>query len=153
MIKIGIDPSGTGTTAIAFFEDNKLIDKYEYTNRDWIVQTNIILDELRAEAIINIEDCLYTSANASKDRDDLLKLIGAIKYKTEKLLNINWVSPRHTKSVLKNMENLSKYNDSCIWKFEKDANLIYQYGKGWKYNNENISNHLRDAIIIANYES
>ncbi len=25
MIKIGIDPSGTGTTAIAFFEDNKLI--------------------------------------------------------------------------------------------------------------------------------
>ncbi|WP_348736447.1 hypothetical protein [Spiroplasma endosymbiont of Ammophila pubescens] len=152
MIKIGIDPSGTGTTAIAFFEDNKLIDKYEYTNRDWIVQTNIILDELRAEAIINIEDCLYTSSNASKDRDDLLKLIGAIKYKTEKLLNINWVSPRHTKSVLKNMENLSKYNDSCIWKFEKDANLTYQYGKGWKYNNENKSNHLRDAIIIANYE-
>ncbi|WP_338966178.1 MULTISPECIES: hypothetical protein [unclassified Spiroplasma] len=51
------------------------------------------------------------------------------------------------------MENLSKYNDSCIWKFDKDTNLTYQYGKGWKYNNDKISNHLRDAIIIANYES
>ncbi|UZQ30642.1 MAG: hypothetical protein OHM56_03680 [Spiroplasma phoeniceum] len=82
MIKIGIDPSGTGTTAVAIFEDNKLIDKSEYTNRDWIAQTDIILDKLKQDAIINIEDCLYTSASASKDRDDLLKLIGAIKYKT-----------------------------------------------------------------------
>lgn len=153
MIKIGIDPSGTGTTGIVVFEDNKLIDKSEYTNRDWIAQTDIILDELRQDVIINIEDCLYTSANASKDRDDLLKLIGAIKYKTEKLLNINWVSPKNTKSVVKNIENLSKYNNSCIWKFEKDDNLTYQYGKGWFYNNKKISNHLRDAIIIANYES
>ncbi|MBW3057825.1 hypothetical protein D6D54_08285 [Spiroplasma poulsonii] len=153
MIKIGIDPSGTGTTAVAIFEDNKLIDKSEYTNCDWIAQTDIILDKLKQDAIINIEDCLYTSASASKDRDDLLKLIGAIKYKTEKLLNINWVSPRHTKSVVKNMENLSKYNDSSVWKYEKDTNLTYEYGKGWKYKNEKISNHLRDAIIIANYES
>ncbi|UZQ30991.1 MAG: hypothetical protein OHM56_05720 [Spiroplasma phoeniceum] len=151
MIKIGIDPSGTGTTAVAIFEDNKLIDKSEYKNRDWIAQTDIILDNLKQDAIINIEDCLYTSTSASKDRDDLLKLIGAIKYKTEKLLNINWVSPRHNKSVVKNMENLSKYNDSCILKYDKDNNLIYQYGKGWKYNNEKISNHLRDAVIIANY--
>jgi hypothetical protein len=34
LIKIGIDPSGTGTTAVAIFENNKLIDKSEYTNRD-----------------------------------------------------------------------------------------------------------------------
>ncbi|WFG97544.1 hypothetical protein M1770_05665 [Spiroplasma citri] len=64
----------------------------------------------------------------------------------------NWVSPKYTKSVVKNMENLSKYNNSCLWKYDKDPNLTYQYGKGWKYNNEKISNHLRDAIIIANYE-
>ncbi|MBH8622812.1 hypothetical protein TS70_02655 [Spiroplasma sp. hyd1] len=153
MIKIGIDPSGTGTTAIVIFEDNKLIDKSEYTNRDWIAQTDIILDKLRPNAIINIEDCLYTNNNGSKDRDDLLKLIGTVKYNTKKVSNINWVSPRHTKSVVKNMENLSKYNDSCIWEYEKDTNLTYEYGKGWKYKNEKISNHLRDAIIIANYES
>jgi hypothetical protein len=30
------------------------------------------------EEKINIEDCLYTSANASKDRDDLLRLLGAL---------------------------------------------------------------------------
>ncbi|WP_253301118.1 hypothetical protein [Spiroplasma endosymbiont of Phyllotreta cruciferae] len=78
--------------------------------------------------------------------------MGAIKYKTEKLSNINWVSPKYTKSVVKNIENLSKYNDSCMWEYEKDNNLTYQYGKGWKYNNKKISNHLRDAIIIANYE-
>ncbi len=102
--------------------------------------------------LLSIEDCLCTSASASKDRDNLLKLMGAIKYKTEKLSNINWVSPKHTKSVVKNMENLSKYNDSCLWEFEKDNNLTYEYGKGWKYNNDKISNHLRDAIIIANYD-
>lgn len=153
MIKIGIDPSGTGTTAIALINDNKLIDKSEYKNNNWITQTDIILDALRLDAIINIEDCLYTTANASKDRDDLLKVIGAVKYNTKKVSNINWVSPKHTKSVVKNMGNLSKYNDGCLWKFDKDINLTYEYGKGWKYNNEKISNHLRDAIIIANYQS
>ncbi|WP_253301646.1 hypothetical protein [Spiroplasma endosymbiont of Phyllotreta cruciferae] len=153
MIRIGIDPSGTGTTAIVLYSNNKLIDKMEYKHYDWIKQTDNILYELKQDTIINIEDCLYTSANASKDRDDLLKVIGAVKYNIKKVNNINWVSPKHTKSVVKNMENLSKYNDSCVWKFDKDINLTYQYGKGWKYNNKKISNHLRDAIIIANYES
>lgn len=152
MIKIGIDPSGTGTTAIVFYVNNKSIDKSEYTNRDWIAQADIILDVLRPDAIINIEDCLYTSANASKDRDNLLKVIGVVKYNTKKVSNINWVSPKHTKSVVKNMENLSKYNDGCIQEFSKDKNLTYEYGKGWKYNNEKISNHVRDAIIIAHYK-
>ncbi len=59
---------------------------------------------------------------------------------------------KNTKSVVKNIENLSKYNDSCIWEFDKDTNLTYEYGKGWKYNNDKISNHLRDTIIIANYD-
>ncbi len=151
MIKIGIDPSGTGTTAIVIYEDNKLIEKLEFTNKNWKEQYEFINDKLfDYEEKINIEDCLYTSANASKDRDDLLRLLGALSvYK----YFINWVSPKNTKSVVKNMENLSKYNDSCIWKFDKDTNLTYQYGKGWFYNNEKISNHLRDAIIIANYES
>ncbi len=151
MIKIGIDPSGTGTTAIVIYEDNKLIEKLEFTNKNWKEQYQFINDKLfDYEEKINIEDCLYTSANASKDRDDLLRLLGALSvYK----YFINWVSPKNTKSVVKNMENLSKYNDSCIWKFDKDTNLTYQYGKGWFYNNEKISNHLRDAIIIANYES
>ncbi|WP_348735846.1 hypothetical protein [Spiroplasma endosymbiont of Ammophila pubescens] len=158
MIKIGIDPSGTGTTAIAFFEDNKLIEKLEFTNKDWINHTN----EIRRykfislfnpdEYMFNIEDCLYTSANASKDRDDLLRLLGAIENKLNELqIKFNWVSLKHTKSVVKNMENLSKYNDSCIQEFSKDENLTYEYGKGWFYNNEKISNHLRDAIIIAHY--
>ncbi|WP_186823455.1 hypothetical protein [Spiroplasma phoeniceum] len=53
--------------------------------------------------------------------------------------------------MLKIWKNLSKYNDSCLWKYDKDTNLTYQYGKGWFYNNEKISNHLLDAIIIANY--
>ncbi|WP_338954396.1 hypothetical protein [Spiroplasma endosymbiont of Polydrusus cervinus] len=153
LIKIGIDPSGTGTSAIVVYEDNKLIDKMEYIHYDRIKQTDNILYKLIQDAIINIEDCLYTSANPSKDRDDLLKVIGTVKYNTEKVRNIiNWVSPKHTKSIVKNMENLSKYNDSCIWKFDKDNNLTYQYGKGWFYNNEKISHHLRDAIIIANYK-
>ncbi len=150
MIKIGIDPSGTGTTAIVIYEDNKLIEKLEFTNKNWKEQYEFINDKLfDYEEKINIEDCLYTSANASKDRDDLLRLLGALSvYK----YFINWVSPKNTKSVVKNIENLSKYNDSCLWKFDKDINLTYEYGKGWKYNNDKISNHLRDAIIIANYE-
>ncbi|WP_253301782.1 hypothetical protein [Spiroplasma endosymbiont of Phyllotreta cruciferae] len=153
MIKIGIDPSGNGTTGIVVYEDNKLTEKQEFTNKDWIYQANFILCILNENEIINIEDCLYTNANGSKDCDDLLKIIGVIKYDTHELNNVNWVSPKHTKSIVKNMENLSKYNDSCLWKFDKDINLTYQYGKGWKYNNKKISNHLRDAIIIANYES
>jgi hypothetical protein len=34
LIKIGIDPSGTGTTAIVIYEDNKLIEKLEFTNKN-----------------------------------------------------------------------------------------------------------------------
>ncbi|PQP78494.1 hypothetical protein C6B38_05640 [Spiroplasma sp. ChiS] len=100
--------------------------------------------------IWNIENCLYTNANASKDRDDLLRLLWSCTISYQFL---NWVSSKYTKSVVKNMENLSKYNNSCLWKYDKDTNLTYQYGKGWFYNNEKISNHFRDAIIIANYEN
>ncbi len=158
MVKIGIDPSGTGTTAIVVFENNKLIDDYEFINKDWIKQIDFIRDILcdiwkYNNYILNIEDCLYTSANARKDRDDLLRLLGVIEDINQRLrLLINWVSPKHTKSVVKNMENFSKYNNNCIQEFSKDENLTYEYGKGWKYNNEKISNHLRDAIIIANYK-
>ncbi|QIA67090.1 hypothetical protein [Spiroplasma citri] len=152
MIKIGIDPSGTGTTGIVIFENNKLIRKEEYYRKDWKCHVNCIIEIIweYQDEIINIENCLYTNANASKDRDDLLRLLGAIEKWYFDI--INWVSPRHTKSVVKNMENLSKYNNSCLWKYDKDPDLTYQYGKGWFYNNEKISNHLRDAIIIANYE-
>ncbi len=158
MIKIGIDPSGTGTTAIIVYEDNKLTEKLEFTNKDWIKQIDFIRYILcdiwkYNNYILNIEYCLYTSANTSKDRDNLLRLLGVIEDINQRLrLLINWVSPKHTKSVVKNMENLSKYNDSCIWEYEKDTNLTYEYGKGWKNNGEKISNHLRDAIIIANYK-
>jgi hypothetical protein len=34
MIKIGIDPSGTGTTAIVIYQDNILLDKKEVINKD-----------------------------------------------------------------------------------------------------------------------
>lgn len=160
MIKIGIDPSGTGTTAIVVFEDIILLDKQEFINKDWKEHSKFIRKSLfmiipinyEKEIFINIENCLPTNANGSKDRDDLLRLLGSI-YDFWDDKKRNWVSPRHTKSVVKNMENLSKYNNGCIQDFSKDNNLTYQYGKGWKYNNEKISNHLRDAIIIANYES
>ncbi|WP_425379991.1 hypothetical protein [Spiroplasma endosymbiont of Stenodema calcarata] len=160
MIKIGIDPSGTGTTAIVVYEDNKLTEKIEFTNKDWFKHIEFIIDLLfdlwkYNNYILNIENCLYTNVSGSKDRDDLLRLLGAIDYleiKNKNIENFHWVSPKYTKSVVKNIENLSKYNDGCLWKYEKDTNLTYQYGKGWKYNNEKISNHLRDAIIIANYE-
>ncbi|MFJ1522390.1 hypothetical protein [Spiroplasma sp. ald] len=149
MIKIGIDPSGTGTTAIVVYKNNKLIDKQEFINKNWKEQYEFINDKLfDYEEKINIEDCLYTSANASKDRDDLLRLLGALSvYK----YFINWVSPKNTKSVVKNMENLSKYLKITAI-YGEDNLLTYEYGKGWFYNNEKISNHLRDAIIIANYE-
>ncbi len=149
MIKIGIDPSGTGTTAIVVYKNNKLIDKKEFINKNLKEQYEFINDKLfDYEEKINIEDCLYTSANASKDRDDLLRLLGALSvYK----YFINWVSPKNTKSVVKNMENLSKYLKITAI-YGEDNLLTYEYGKGWFYNNEKISNHLRDAIIIANYE-
>lgn len=162
MIKIGIDPSGTGTTAIAVFENNKIIRKIEIINKNWLKQLEFIIDSF-SEFIfryknsyeINIEDCLYTSTNASKDRDDLLRLLGALEIKLNEInklkININWVSPKHTKSVVKNIENLSKYlKIKAI--YGEDNLLTYEYGKGWFYNNEKISNHIRDAIIIANYK-
>ncbi|WP_338966290.1 hypothetical protein [Spiroplasma endosymbiont of Sarcophaga carnaria] len=164
MIKIGIDPSGTGTTAIVVYEDSILLHEKEFINNDWkdhykFIDNNLSfynsfrLDNKQQleDFIFNIENCLYTNANGSKDRDDLLRLLGAIDKDRDEI--INCISPKYTKSVVKNMENLSKYNDSSVWKYEKDTNLTYEYGKGWKYNNEKISNHIRDAIIIANYES
>jgi len=178
MIKIGIDPSGTGTTAIAVYEDNKLIEKLEFTNKDWKAHFKFIINYLKNEKpfgkilsnnhkleyLIFIENCLYTNANGSKDRDDLLRFLGALEKEfTEWEIDVNWVAPRHTKSVVKKIELKSLFlkenphlNDNfgdikIGW--EKDAKLCYEWGKGWKYNNEKISNHLRDAIIIANYES
>lgn len=133
MIKIGIDPSGTGTTAIVVYEDNKLTEKQEFTNKDWINHTNeiqrynfISLFNIN-EYMLNIENCYFTSANGSEDRDDLLRLLGALEQKLNELqIKFNWISPRYTKSVVKNIENLSKYNDGCIWEYEKDNNLTYQ---------------------------
>lgn len=160
-IKIGIDPSGTGTTGIVVYKDNKLIKQQEFTDKLWLNHKDFILHIIWEDHFynyLNIENCLYTNANGSKDRDDLLRLLGVIEDAIGRLgimepkPHFNWVSPRHTKSVVKNMENLSKYNDGCLWKYEKNTNLTYEYGKGWFYNNEKISNHLRDAIIIANYE-
>lgn len=156
MIKIGIDPSGSGTTAIVMFKNGKLMDKYIINDKNWIHHFQHIQGYIKDNDLIEkntlfqvfVEDCLYTSAAASKDRDSLLRLCGVIEYN----LNVKMVSPKYTKSIIKNMENLSKYNDGCIQEFSKDNNLTYEYGKGWKYNNEKISNHLRDAIIIANYK-
>nr|CAK99581.1 hypothetical protein SPICI16_056 [Spiroplasma citri] len=162
MIKIGIDPSGTGTTGIFCYINNKLVDKTEIISKEWTIHVLKILEyiEEQQECKIYIENCLPTNANGSKDRDDLLRVLGAIKIvnKFNLIEGLSFslypyfISPKYTKSVVKNMENLSKYNNSCLWKYDKDPNLTYQYGKGWKYNNEKISNHLRDAIIIANYE-
>ncbi|ALA97348.1 hypothetical protein SKUN_00445 [Spiroplasma kunkelii CR2-3x] len=153
--KMGIDPSGTGTTGIVVYKDNKLIIKELYDNKDWKCHANyiieIIWEYLYQNEIINIENCLYTNNNGSKDRDDLLRLLGVVE--KQFWYNINWVSPRHTKSVVKNIENLSKYNDSCKWKYEKYTNLTYN--NMVKVENiimRKISHHLRDAIIIANYE-
>lgn len=81
MIKIGIDPSRTGTTGIVVYEYNKLTEKHEFTNKDWIYQANFILCILNENEIINIEDCLYTNANGSNDRDDLALCVD--KYKRQ----------------------------------------------------------------------
>ncbi|ALA96958.1 hypothetical protein SKUN_0033 [Spiroplasma kunkelii CR2-3x] len=133
MIKVGIDPSGTGTTGIVVYENNKLIKKYEFTNKYWKEHYKFINNKIKETMIfINVEDCLYTNANGSKDRDDLLRLLGSLCV----LYSINWwVSPRYTKSVVKNMENLSKYQQITAI-YEKDNLLTYEYRKGWFYNNE-----------------
>ena len=154
MIKIGIDPSGTGTTAIVVFENNKLIEQFEFINKFWINHANKIIWKINENykhtwTLVMIENCLPTNVNASKDRDDLLRLLGAVE--RERYDIINWVSPKYTKSVVKNMENQSKYNENIKIVWNIDENLSYEYKKGWKYNNEKISNHIRDAIIIAHW--
>lgn len=168
MIKIGIDPSGTGTTGIVVYKNDILIEKCkDFNDKNWINHYEFIYELISKyhfaddedgylideswNVFVNIENCLYTNANSSKDRDDLLRLLGAItkEYYDDEI--INWVSPKHTKSIVKNIENESKYCGNKIY-WGIDSNLTYEYGKGWKYNNEKISNHLRDAIIIANYE-
>ncbi|PQP78493.1 hypothetical protein C6B38_05635 [Spiroplasma sp. ChiS] len=115
MIKIGIDPSGTGTTGIVIYEDNKIIHKQEFFSKDWKDHYELIdeyIDEYYfslnengfyvhkeggSKMIWNIENCLYTNANASKDRDDLLRLLWSCTISYQFL---NWVSSKYTKSVL-----------------------------------------------------
>ncbi|ALA98263.1 hypothetical protein SKUN_001396 [Spiroplasma kunkelii CR2-3x] len=105
MIKIGIDQSGTGTTGLVVYEDNKVIRKEQYYSKDWKCHFNCIskiIDKYYygedyyyedengyyIPQILNIEDCLYTFANSSKDRDDLLRLSGAFCIHQF----LNWVS-------------------------------------------------------------
>ncbi|WP_253301288.1 hypothetical protein [Spiroplasma endosymbiont of Phyllotreta cruciferae] len=87
MIKIGIYPSGTGTTAIVEF--NKLREIFIETHhfKDWknLNRLNIDNEIENYNIIMNIENCLYTNANGSKDRDDLLRLLGAIENKLNEL--------------------------------------------------------------------
>ncbi len=106
MIKIGIDPSGTGTTAIVLFENKKLKFKNDYTNKFWINHSNEIINFIKNnykydKSILNIENCLPTNVAGSKDKDDLLRLLGSIGKEYYDI--VNWISPKHTKSVVKNM--------------------------------------------------
>ncbi len=47
MIKIGIDPSGTDTTAIVLFENNNLKIHHEYNNKYWINHANEIISFIK----------------------------------------------------------------------------------------------------------
>ncbi|ALA98222.1 hypothetical protein SKUN_001355 [Spiroplasma kunkelii CR2-3x] len=81
MIKIVIDPLGTGTTGIVVLENNKVIRKIKIIYNNWLEQLEFIIDSLidsfsdlivrfQNSYEINIENCLPTNANGLKDRDD-----------------------------------------------------------------------------------
>jgi hypothetical protein len=142
-----IDPSGTGTTGIFFFKNDKKSEyKFsEYKNDNWENHLDFIVNiskEWEPDMIV-YENTTYIYGRQHQGTVGLYKLIGGIaslKYAFGFIQKINSVAVNQVKSFKKKLFSSE----------EQIQDLTCQpgRGRGWKYKQEKISLHQLDALII-----
>ncbi|MCE8159333.1 MAG: hypothetical protein I3273_06580 [Candidatus Moeniiplasma glomeromycotorum] len=142
-----IDPSGSGITGLAYYEESK--NKWEFTqiqSANWEEHFVFILNYCRQKEveIIIYESTNYISlTNRSKHMTSLFKLFGAIeslKYMMPQIKECQTVLVGLVKALYKKIYH----------KKVEIKNLNYKAGRGggWLYDNQRLSLHQLDAFLL-----
>jgi hypothetical protein len=142
-----IDPSGTGTTGIFFFQtgDKPKHIFFEYKNKKWEEHLSFIIravEELKPEVIV-YENTTYIYGRQHQGTVGLYKLIGgivALKYVFNFIQEINSIAVNQVKP----------FKDKLFAGREQLEGLTCKAGrgKGWKYKRKKISLHQLDALVV-----
>ena len=142
-----LDPSGTGTTGVVFFQvDSKPKHTFsEYKSKNWEEHLNFIIKivaEWKPDIII-YETTTYIYGRQHQGTVGLYKLIGgivALKYVFNFIQEVNSITVNQVKP----------FKDKLFSGQEQIENLTCQVGrgKGWKYKRQKISLHQLDALIV-----
>lgn len=142
-----IDPSGSGITGLAYYEENE--NKWEFAqiqSSNWEEHFIFILDYCRQKEveIIIYETTNYISlTNRSKHMTSLFKLFGAIE-------SLKYLLPQ-IKECRSALVGLVKALYKKIYqKKVQIEGLNYQIGRGggWFYQNKHLSLHQLDAFLL-----
>lgn len=142
-----IDPSGTGTTGIIFFQiDSKPKHIFsEYKSKKWEEHLHFIIDIVKKYRpdIVIYENTTYIYGRQHQGTVGLYKLIGgivALKYVFDFIQKIESIAVNQVKPFKKKL----------FARQEKVEGLTCEVGrsKGWKYQRQKISLHQLDAIVI-----
>ena len=149
-----IDPSGTGTTGIFFFEvDSKSEHTFcssretfsEYKSRNWEEHLNFIIEIVKEwkPDIIIYENTTYIYGRQHQGTVGLYKLIGGI------------VALKHVFSFIQEINSMAvnqvkPFKDKLFLGQEQIEGLTCRIGrgKGWKYKRQKISLHQLDALVV-----
>jgi len=142
-----IDPSGTGTTGVFFFQaGGKLKHIFsEYKSKKWEEHLNFIVrivEEWKPNVIV-YENTTYIYGRQHQGTVGLYKLIGglvALKYVFDFIQKVDSIAVNQVKP----------FKDKLFAKKEKIEGLTCKAGrgKGWRYKRQKISLHQLDAIVI-----
>lgn len=141
-----LDPSGTGTTGVFFFQDDKSNHIFsEYKSKNWEEHLKFIIDiikEWRPDIVI-YENTTYIYGRQHQGTVGLYKLIGgivALKYVFNSIQEISSIAVNQVKP----------FKDKLFSGQEQIEGLICQPGrsKGWKYKRQKISLHQLDALVV-----
>lgn len=140
---LSIDPSGTGSTGI-FFLDQDQPEFKEFNSKNWKEHLQFLIHLVKEKQpnLIIYEHTNYINLRG-KDMTSLFKLLGSIEGLT------------YTFPIIQQIANVPvdqvKRLYQQIYKKEKELiGLSYQIGrgKGWLYQNQRISKHELDALLI-----
>lgn len=142
-----IDPSGSGITGLAYYEETE--NKWEFTqiqSPNWEEHFAFILNycQQKKVEIIIYESTNYISlTNRSKHMTSLFKLFGAIE-------SLKYFLP-HLKECRTVLVGLVKaFYKKIYQKKAQIEGLTYQVGRGggWRYQNQRLNLHQLDAFLL-----
>lgn len=137
---LAIDPSGTGTSGI-FFTNGTQEQFSQFTSKEWKEHYQFILAKVKETrpTILLFENTNWVNLRG-KDMTFLLKLLGAL----ESLVYLNQVATVVSVPV----NQVKGLRGKLLKGSQTIAEISYQPGKGWHYQNSKISTHELDAYLV-----